>query len=99
MTEIDPNSIKSIKDLFMATYVFECEDCAGVFEITARMGEAPSRPTCVKCNSSKTGRNFALENKMFIPPASTLGSLADKNATKLSEDHKAHIAKKNKENA
>lgn len=95
MDDIDPQSIKSIKDLFVATYVYECDECAAVFELTARMGDAETHPKCEKCGSYKTGRAYSLENKHFIPPANTLGALADKNSGKFSEDYKHHIGEKN----
>ena len=98
MTESSPSDDKSekiLREMFVATYIYECDDCAGIFEIVTPMGTAPKNPQCVKCNSGKTGRNFALENKHFIPPAQTIGSLADKNGAKLSRDERKEIEHKN----
>ena len=81
-------------------YDFECyeEDggCGSQFEISCKMDEIVGlKPKCPSCE--KNNAVSRLYGGIVISAPHTLGSLADKNASKMSEDHKAFLGKKHNE--
>lgn len=82
----------------MPTYIFQCDSdlggCGNVFEVQSSMQDVPKlKPTCSSCKKRKpVRRDYTAENSTVInaTPA-TLGTLANRNTNKLSNDEKAHI--------
>lgn len=73
-------------------YDFECDaedgGCATQFEISCSMEQIIGlKPECPKCGKITPVHRF-WSNLYFIPPTKTLGSLADKNTSKMSQDCK-----------
>lgn len=87
----------------MPTYVFTCfqEDggCNHTFEIKAGLHEASNlKPACPKCKKKKPiSRNWQAENVAGIESQKTVGSLADKNNKKYSDDYRTKLAYDNTE--
>tara|TARA_R100000306_G_C4360489_1_gene134990 strand:- start:831 stop:1238 length:408 start_codon:yes stop_codon:yes gene_type:complete len=86
----------------MPSYIFTCyEDekgCGHTFDILATMDEAPSlKPTCPNCHKRKSvARNYELQNVVVYDSSpTTLGSLADRNSERMSDDQKNHLTNKN----
>jgi len=85
----------------MPTYVFRCGrdtgGCDHLFEVKAPMSEATSlSPKCPNCKKSKhVNRDWAEENVSVCDGPKTVGSLADKNSSKMSNDHQHMITEKN----
>lgn len=76
----------------MPTYCFRCEQCNCVFEISLLMCESHLIEPCPKCNkSNNVCRDYQEEGASLIPPQKTLGSRADKNSKRFSEDQKNHL--------
>lgn len=77
----------------MPRYEFECEGCQSHFEIVCSMNEIeglkPKCPTCKK--NKKVFRDFS-GSHVSVPK--TLGSLADKNTSKMSSDQKEYLTNK-----
>lgn len=81
----------------MATYTFLCEQCNSRTELRQSIHDPLHTPRCNDCDSSKHMiRDFESDIGYSIGPPKTLGSFADKNSTRLSEDEKQAISKKNK---
>lgn len=82
----------------MPTYVFKCEECDYQLEVEQSIKKnTPNRKKCPECGKNK------LERLLFAPhvynkPGDdniTLGLLAQRNASRFSEDHKKAIDEKN----
>ena len=85
----------------MPVYIYECyeEDggCSTVFEIQCNRDEiSQQKPICPGCSKKKSvSRNF---NDVYVFDSSprTVGSLADKNAKKMSNDQMTRIKTKDR---
>ena len=77
----------------MPNYVFECGKCESQFEISCPMDVISGlKPECPECGKKdEVYRDF---NGIIVSVPKTLGSLAEKNGSKMSEDHKAFLTKK-----
>ncbi len=73
--------------------MYECGDCESQFEINCAMSEITDlKPACPSCGKKKNVyRDFA---GIIVSVPKTLGSLAEKNARGMSEDHKTHLNSK-----
>ena len=77
----------------MPTYVFTCDHeeggCQHSFEIKASFDEAPNlKPKCPNCGKTKSVyRDWQAENVAGVESQKTVGSLADKNNRKYSNDY------------
>ena len=81
----------------MAIYIFYCEKCNSNIEIKQSMEEELLAPRCPICETSKyVCRNYQAENVSISEGIKTVGSLADRNAAKFSEDKKIAISSKYK---
>ena len=80
----------------MPTYVFECGDCLSQFEISCPMSVISDlRPECPCCGlKENVYRDFS---GTIVSVPKTLGSLAEKNASKMSEDYKNYMTAKHNE--
>lgn len=82
----------------MATYSYFCENCQCEFSEKMSMTEYVAQPSCPLCNESyDVYRDFQADEVMVIGPPHTLGSLADKNTSQMSADHKSHLYRKHNE--
>lgn len=82
----------------MPTYSFECGKCHHIFEKTYPMAESSTAaPTCPSCGKRKCKRDYSECTSISASVPRTVGSLADKNTGKLSEDEKTHITLQNTE--
>jgi primosomal protein N' len=86
----------------MPTYTFECDEdsggCGEIIEIRCAYAEKQSNKpkSCPKCKKRKSIIElFGSSNSIYIPK--TLGSLVDKNTSKISTDEKIHLTKKHNE--
>ena len=82
----------------MPIYSFICDDeeggCGHTFEIGKSMSKIEKyKPKCPKCKCKKCYQNFGAVSVMEAPK--TVGSLADKNTSRMSEDEKRYIYEKN----
>ncbi len=76
----------------MPYYLYECGDCEAHFEISCPMSEIQKlKPKCPECGKKKNVYRDFSGTIVSIPK--TLGSLAEKNARGMSEDHKSHLNK------
>lgn len=84
-------------------YVFTCwsdkKGCGHSFEVVASMDEASTlKPTCPSCRKRKPiSRDYGSENVAGFMIAQTIGSIAENNAARLSEDEKTHLHNKHNE--
>ena len=85
----------------MPAYEFCCRHdinhgCGYTFEIICSMSEiADKRPECPKCGrEDSVFREWAAIQ--ISPPIMTLGGLADKNAERMTEDHKNYLKEQQK---
>ena len=46
---------------------------------------------CPGCRSDKVVRDYVRDEVNFIPPQHTLGALADRNSSRMSDDHKLDL--------
>lgn len=79
----------------MPTYTFLCERCNVDFEVCMSISTYnPSQdcPTCKK--SDKTCRDYRSDNVSGTIANRTLGAVADKNTSRMSEDEKEHLWRK-----
>lgn len=75
----------------MPEYTFRCEECEHLFIRRMMMGEYTPRWECPQCGSDNVNRDYASDGINFIPPQHTLGSLADRNTTRMSDDQKKEM--------
>lgn len=87
----------------MPIYTFECytdkNGCGHQFSITCLMSEiSDKKPKCPQCNKIDTiARNFAIDNVYVGDEApKTVGALAERNASRMSEDEMNEIKTKGK---
>jgi predicted nucleic acid-binding Zn ribbon protein len=86
----------------MPIYTFECyeEDggCGNVFDIKCSMNEIQKqKPICPECNNVKAvSRNFC--DNLYVHDGSpkTVGTLAERNASRMSNDQMQEIKTKNR---
>ncbi len=79
----------------MPTYAFICDKCPHRYELDMMMSEIGSyKPKCPLCKK-KARQDYS--NVSVFGPNKTLGSLADKNTSIMSEEQKKHIYDKNNE--
>jgi putative FmdB family regulatory protein len=72
-------------------YIFNCENCESQFEIKATMDSIVGlKPSCPECRKKNVYRDYS---GTIVSIPKTLGSLAEKNASKMSEDHKTALTK------
>lgn len=76
----------------MPVYCFECDKCGTKFEKKMSF-ESYKIPKCINCKS-KTFRDYLSEDNVIIRPQNTLGSQADKNSDKFSDDYKKYLNEK-----
>lgn len=88
----------------MPTYTYECyadkRGCGHIFEVKLPANEiADYKARCPNCKKkSSTGRNFTADlSNVHVGHASpqTLGALAERNTSKLSNDERAKINQEN----
>ena len=86
----------------MPKYTFLCDDekggCGNSFEIECLMSEYTPDQTCLKCKIKKPViRSYQSDLPSYVCDSSpkTLGALADRNTSKMSEDERQFIHKKN----
>lgn len=85
----------------MPTYVFECDEdsgCGNVWEIKCSMSELDEKKP-KSCPSCKKRKHIirVYDPNVTVNVDKTLGSLADKNARKMSADEKANLSRKHTE--
>tara|TARA_R110002110_G_scaffold198675_6_gene409154 strand:- start:4174 stop:4533 length:360 start_codon:yes stop_codon:yes gene_type:complete len=87
----------------MPLYVFECyeEDggCGRAFEIKTTMDKISStHPSCPSCRKRKSvARNFHTDITVFDAAPKTVGTLAERNVSRLSKDERIAITKEHNE--
>lgn len=79
----------------MPIYSYFCEKCKKGFEVYKHRDKASELEKCPKC-SKISDRDWASDNVYMKDPPKTLGSLADKNADKISNDQKEKILARNR---
>lgn len=81
----------------MPKYCFSCEECDFSYEETMYMCDIDHFvPLCKECGSNNVYRDYQAENVSVTEGIKTIGSLADKNADKISTDEKENITSKTK---
>lgn len=75
----------------MPKYSYNCEQCEEKFEISKEMGKAGEAEFCPQC-LSKMARDYQSDNIRFVEPQKTLGSYAEKNSKRFSEEQKTDIS-------
>ena len=82
----------------MPTYEYLCDEddggCGNIIEVSCLMSERENNlpKSCPKCKKRKSIRQLYGVGALHMP--STLGSLADKQTGKMSDDEKHHLTKK-----
>jgi len=74
----------------MPIYSYQCEHCETNFEISKDMGKAAEVEFCPQC-LEKLVRDYQADNIRFIEPQKTVGSYADKQSQKMTEEQKSDI--------
>jgi hypothetical protein len=83
----------------MPQYLFQCNEtkggCGASIHLTCLISELTEKTpkTCPNCGKRKYIQQILFAPNVSIP--STIGSLADRNASKMSSDELAHIKKEN----
>lgn len=78
----------------MPTYQFICEKCNCSFNINCYICDydaVKSTLRCVSCKSNRIYRDYQKDNIMGHIEQKTIGSLADKNTDKMSEEQKLDL--------
>lgn len=84
----------------MPIYVFKCSEekngCGHSFEISMSMAcVVDKKIKCPKCNKYKAvSRDFGAEHHNVRGDDQTLGSLAERNAARMSDDEKKYLTEK-----
>lgn len=79
----------------MPFYSYVCEHCHNPFEIRKSFEEAGDIPRCPICKRKRdVYRDWLSDNIHVSEGPKTIGSLADRNGDKYTEDHKQHIRDK-----
>ncbi len=79
----------------MPIYSFFCEHCNNGFEVHQSIDKAGIKPKCPNCLSKRqVYRDYLADNISVSEGPKTIGSLADRNGDKHSEDQKEAIRKK-----
>ena len=85
----------------MPEYTYRCEKCQHKFSVICSIKDYQEQAKCENCSCNRTYRLFqedlatlSTSIKLMDSEVKTLGHLANRNADKLSEDHKQHLAKK-----
>ena len=73
----------------MPQYTYKCEKCDLQFDLKCLISQYKSQLLCPICGKI-CDRDFSNDSPVISNPK-TLGSLADKNAGKMSNDHKQHL--------
>ena len=80
----------------MPIYIYQCDSCDLIFEESKPMSKSATIPECLECGKKdNVSRNWKDESPSMFQDIKTLGSLADRNESKYSEDYKADIRKRN----
>lgn len=82
----------------MPRYDFTCEECEVTFEVSCSMSEISDlHPSCPHCNCpEKVYREFG--GDIYVSGGTvTIGSLCDKNTSKMSSDERGHLTHKHTE--
>lgn len=84
----------------MPTYTFKCDEdtgCGHIWEFTCLMSELDEkRPkSCPQCKKRKSIHQVFGDVTVSLPK--TLGSLAERNTNRMSEDERTHLHKKHNE--
>ncbi len=74
----------------MPIYTFYCEKCSHYFEKSRPMAEAERSQHCPLCQCIAQ-RDYASDNIRIAEGPKTLGSLADKNASKFGSEQKKEL--------
>lgn len=86
----------------MPTYIFKCYDdeggCDHTFEITCPMNEIQGlKPICPECQSCESVfRDFSGDVYVFDSAPKTVGTLAERNASRMSNDQMQEIKTKDR---
>jgi len=80
----------------MPAYLFYCEHCEHHWELKMMFEDYVLPDRCPECSATGVFRDYFGEKVVVQEGTKTLGSLADKNHAKLSDDEKNHIKNKNK---
>lgn len=79
----------------MPVYSFICEKCNSKFEVKNSIEHAGVKPKCPDCRSKKhVYRDYQSDNVSVAEGPKTLGSLADRNSSKFSDDQKQFLKDK-----
>ena len=79
----------------MPTYSFICRSCSESFAIQCSRKEIERmRPKCIYCISNNTVRDYYSDNVLIVDAIKTVGSIAERNADKLSPAEKKAITYK-----
>ena len=79
----------------MPIYSFRCPKCKQGFEVFKSRSQAGEPEQCVQC-SSIAERDWLTDNVYMKDQPKTVGSIADKNSAKLSNDQKEEIISRNR---
>lgn len=79
----------------MPLYTFVCEACDYIFEKNLSMKKSGEIQPCPVCKTKKhVYRDFKADNVSVAEGPKTLGSLADRNSSKFSNDKKDMLKEK-----
>lgn len=82
----------------MPVYSYLCHRCDENFEIVQNISNYDSNQKCPTCKKAdKVFRDYQSDNVSGNVAKRTLGALAEKNASKMSEDEKQHLFAKHNE--
>jgi hypothetical protein len=84
----------------MPAYSMSCEECEHEFEINCFISDydgVMKGLSCPSCDSKSVVRNYGRDLVTSTVAAQTLGSLAEKNASKMSDEAMARLNYKNHE--
>ncbi len=81
----------------MPAYTFHCGKCSTLFEVLMSIAKYTPKQTCPNCKSKKVSREYQSDAVTGFVGPKTLGSIAEKNADKLSADQKEHLFRKHNE--
>ena len=81
----------------MPTYSFSCQKCKNLFEVVMSMANYTSEQSCPSCKSNKVLRDYQSDQVRGFVTTQTVGSLAEKNTSKLSSDKLYNLQQKHTE--
>ena len=82
----------------MPEYTYECDiesgGCGNVFSVLQSISKYKVLKRCPECKKHKLVRSFETDNVSGSVAKLTLGNLAEKNSSSLSNDEKSHLKKR-----